>query len=69
MDRNFISERAYSVNDRRLPHGPSRTDRKRCDTAFTLTKEAVLMVALLSSLGLWAAIWAAAASLASAWLQ
>jgi hypothetical protein len=33
-----------------------------------LTKEAVLMVALLSSLGLWAAI-CGAASLASAWLQ
>jgi hypothetical protein len=69
VDRNFVSEQTHSVNDFRLPHGPSRTDRKRCGAAFTLTKETVLMVALLSSLGLWAAIWAAAASWVSAWLQ
>ena len=69
MERNSISERGYSVNDRGLPQGPPRTDRKRCDVAFSLTKEALLMAALLSSIGLWAAIWAAAASLASAWLQ
>jgi len=69
VERNFVSERGYSVNDRRLPHGPLRTDRTRCDVAFSLTKEALLMAALLSSLGLWVAIWTAAASLASAWLQ
>ena len=69
VDRNFVSEKTNSVNDCRPPYAPFRTGRKRCDVAFTLTKEAVLMVALLSSLGLWAAIWAAAASLASAWLQ
>jgi len=36
---------------------------------FALTKKALCLAALLSSLGLWAAVWAAAASLASAWLQ
>ena len=36
---------------------------------FALTKKALCLAVLLSSLGLWAAIWAAAASLASAWLQ
>jgi hypothetical protein len=37
--------------------------------AFALTKEVFWILVLLSSLGIWAAIWAAAASLASAWLQ
>jgi len=69
MDRNFVSERADPVNDRRLSYGPLRTDRRRYDVAFALTKEAFWMMALLSSIGVWAAIWAAAASMASAWLQ
>jgi hypothetical protein len=34
-----------------------------------MTKEASWIVILMSSLGLWAAICAAVASLASAWLQ
>jgi hypothetical protein len=37
--------------------------------AAALTKEAFWILVLLSSLGLWAAIWAGAGSLASAWLQ
>jgi hypothetical protein len=36
---------------------------------FDLTKKALSLAVLLSSLGLWAALWATAASLASAWLQ
>jgi hypothetical protein len=36
---------------------------------FALTKKALSLAVLLSSLGLWAAVWAAAASIASAWLQ
>jgi hypothetical protein len=66
---NFVSERAYSLDDRRLRHMPSRTDKSGCGVAYALTKEALWMVVLLSSLGLWAAIWAVAASLASALLQ
>lgn len=69
MDRNFVSERADPVNDRHASHGPLRTDRTRYDVAFALTKEALWMTALLSAIGVWAAIWAAAASMASAWLQ
>ena len=42
------------------------SQRARC---FGLTKKALWLVGLLSSLGVWAAVWAAAASLASAWLQ
>jgi hypothetical protein len=37
--------------------------------ARALTKEAFWILVLLSSLGVWAAVWTAAASLASAWLQ
>jgi hypothetical protein len=39
------------------------------EMARALAKEAFWILVLLSSLGVWAAIWAAAASLASAWLQ
>jgi len=44
-------------------------DSAGCKAAFALTKEAFWILVLLSSLGMWAAAWAAAASLASAWLQ
>ncbi len=69
VHRNFLPQRAYSLNDYKRCQAPSRTGRSGCETAFALTKEALWMVVLLSSLGLWAAIWATAASLASAWLQ
>jgi hypothetical protein len=69
VDPEFVSQGACSVNDRRMPAGPLRTDRARCGGIATLTKEALSVMALLSSLGLWAAVWAAAASLATAWLQ
>jgi hypothetical protein len=68
MDRILVSERVDPVNDRRLSQGPLRTDRRPNHVAFALTKEAFWMMALLSSIGVWAAIWAAAASMASAWL-
>ena len=68
MDRIFISERADPVNDRRLSQRRLRIDRRPNHVAFALTKEAFWMMALLSSIGVWAAIWAAAASMASAWL-
>ena len=68
MDRVSISERADPVNVRRVPQGPRWTARRPNDVAFALTKEAFWMMALLSSIGVWAAIWAVAASMASAWL-
>ena len=69
MERNYISECAYSVDDRRPPHWLLQTDKSGCKAAFALTKEALWLMVLLSSLGVWAAVWAAAASMASAWLQ
>ena len=68
MERESLSQ-YYSANKRALLQRPSRTDRSGREVAFELTKEALWLVVLLSSLALWAAIWAGAASLASAWLQ
>ena len=46
--------------------GPSRSDRSARAAALPLNRRASLIVVLLLSLGLWAAIWGAVASLASA---
>jgi len=46
--------------------GPSRSDRSARAAALPLNRGASLIVVLLLSLGLWAAIYGAAASLASA---
>lgn len=69
MERSFISQHVCAVNDHGLLRQPLRSDRSGCEVAFALTKEAFWILVLLSSLGVWAAIWAAVASLASAWLQ
>lgn len=69
MDRSFVLPSFCSVNDGSVRREPPRTCRSRPAAAFALTKEAFLMLALLSSLGLWAAIWAAAGSFVSAWLR
>jgi len=62
MERSFMSPHACSRNKR----GPESSGYQ---TACVLTKEAFWILVLLSSLGVWAALWAAGASLASAWLQ
>jgi len=69
MERSFISPHVCSVNDSRLPCQPLRSRRSGHEVAYSLTKEALWILVILSSLGVWAAIWAAVASLASAWLQ
>jgi hypothetical protein len=69
LEHDFIAQRVCSVNHRSNPRGPVPTDKSGRKAAFALTKEAFEMLVLLSSLSLWAALWAAAASLASAWLQ
>jgi hypothetical protein len=63
--KNFY-EPAYfadqpSFRDRPLPFDPSPQE-----ATFQLTRRAALIVVLALSLGLWAVIWAALASLASA---
>jgi len=52
----FVNNRRYFVNNRRLRH-------------VRLTRGASFVVILLLSLGLWAAIWAALASLPSLGLR
>jgi hypothetical protein len=69
MERSFISPHICPVNNHGLLRQPLRSDRSGREVAFALTKRAFWILALLSSLGVWAAIWATAASLASAWLQ
>jgi hypothetical protein len=69
VDRNFVLMPSYSVDDRRLRREPAQTFRSGPAVAVALTKEAFWMTVLLSSLGLWAAIWAVAGSLVSAWLR
>jgi hypothetical protein len=69
MECKSVSQRHCSANSDEPQPGSLQTDRRGCEVAVALTKEAVWVVILLSSLALWAAIWAGAASLASAWLQ
>jgi hypothetical protein len=69
MERSFIPPHDCSVNVCGLPRRLLRSNRSRYEVAFALTKEAFWILVLLSALGVWAAIWAAVASLASAWLQ
>ena len=69
MEYSFISRHVCSVSNHGLSRRPLQPDRSGYEMACALTKEAFWILVLLSSLGVWAAIWAAAASLASAWLQ
>jgi hypothetical protein len=66
---NFVPDRAYSVNARRLQHRSSRGRRSERAVAIELTREASWVVVLLSSLGFWAVTWAAVAALVSAKFQ
>ena len=69
VEHSFISRHVCPVNNHGLLRRPSQPDRSGYEVACALTKEAFGILVLLSSLGAWAAIWAVAASLASAWLQ
>ena len=66
--RRCLLQRVHSVTESE-PHGPPQAAGSGCEVAVALTKDALWVVVLLSSLTLWAAIWAGAASVASAWLQ
>jgi hypothetical protein len=67
MDSNFLSERPYDAQ--RFWRALSRRERPRREVALALTKEVSRMAVFFLSLGLWAAVWASVASIASAWLQ
>jgi hypothetical protein len=69
VDGNVVSECDYSADDRDLRSGPSSSDRSTPGSALSLSKGVSLIAIVLFSLGLWAAIWAVAASLASSVLR
>jgi len=69
MEHSFISRHICSVNNHAPLRRPLQPDRSGYEAACVLAKEAFWILVFLTSLGVWAAIWAAAASLASAWLQ
>ena len=69
MEHSFISRHVCPVNNPGLLRRPLQPDKSGYEVARALTKEAFWLLILLSSLAVWAAIWATAASLVSAWLQ
>ena len=69
MVRRSLLQREYSVNHVEPPHRPPQARRSGRNAAVALSKDALWVVVLVSSLALWAAIWAGAASVAWAWLQ
>jgi hypothetical protein len=69
MEHKILSEHACSVDEHGSPRRPSRAHKPTREAAFALTKKAFWVIILLSSLGVWATVWTAAASMASAWLQ
>jgi hypothetical protein len=69
VDRAIVSEKTYSVSHRTLgQRPPSRNPAKRQAT-IRLSKMASLSTITLLSVGLWAAIWVAANSVAGVWLR
>ena len=68
MDSDIVSEPSYSGGERRLRYGVPAHDRTVRHAEFRLSSRASLLAILLSSLGLWAAIWAAVRSLVGVWL-
>jgi hypothetical protein len=69
VDREIMSEQTFSVIDRTLGPRPSSRDRAERQATVQLSKIASLTTITLLSVGLWAAIWAAANSVAAVWLR
>jgi hypothetical protein len=70
MERSFVMPHACPVNHNRPQYRLFQSDKSESRVSFfALTKEAFQILILLSSLGIWAAVWAIAASLALALLQ
>ena len=65
MDSNTALEAAYSADCRSLREEEAPCDGSAGAGVLRVTRRASLIAALLLSFGLWAAIWAAVASLAS----
>jgi hypothetical protein len=69
VDSESASEQTYSVVNRGLGDRPSSRDRAERQATVQLSRIASVTAIALFSAGLWAAIWAAASSLAAVWLK
>jgi hypothetical protein len=69
VDRAIVSEKTYSVSHRKLGHRPSSRDPAEGQATVLFSKIVSLTTITLLSVGLWAAIWAAANSVAAVWLR
>lgn len=69
MDSESASEQTYSFINRGLGERLSSRDRAERQAAVRLSRIASMTAIALFSVGLWAAIWAAASSLAAVWLK
>ena len=67
MESEIASEQAYFVISRSAEHRPSSLDRAGVQATGRLSRAASLTAIALSSIGLWAAIWAVASSVAAVW--
>jgi hypothetical protein len=63
MNASILSKPASARNPRALPQELRRSEAGAADAEPRLTKRASLMLTLLLSLGLWAAMWALASAL------
>jgi hypothetical protein len=63
MNASILSKPASARNPRVLPQELRRSEAGTADAEPRLTKRASLMLTLLLSLGLWAAMWALASAL------
>jgi hypothetical protein len=64
MDRNIATERACPADFRSVGEEPSTSFRSKSKAAFPLSRGETLILVLLMSFGLWAAIWGVVALLA-----
>ena len=69
VDSEIAPEQTYSVINRELGDRPSSRDRAEWQATVRLSRIASVTAIALFSAGLWAAIWAAASSLAAVWLK
>jgi hypothetical protein len=69
VDREIVSEQTYSVIYRKLGRRPSSRDPAEGQATVLFSKIVSLTTITLLSVGLWAAIGAAANSVAAVWLH
>ena len=69
VDSEIASEQTYSFINQGLGDRPSSRNRAERQARVRLSRIASVTAITLFSVGLWAAIWAAARSLAAVWLQ